>query len=75
MQLYYNIHDGTGPYVLMVHGFLSSRAHPGLWVVGANARHAVNIEAAETFNTAVVDFLSRHLSGTVRCRADVKPGA
>jgi 2-succinyl-6-hydroxy-2,4-cyclohexadiene-1-carboxylate synthase len=26
MQLYYDIHDGTGPYVLMVHGFLSSRA-------------------------------------------------
>ena len=26
MQLYYDIHDGTGPYVLMIHGFLSSRA-------------------------------------------------
>ena len=22
MQLYYDIHDGTGPYVLMVHGLL-----------------------------------------------------
>src|SRR5262245_23879114 len=26
MQLYYDVHAGTGPYVLMVHGFLSSRA-------------------------------------------------
>src|SRR5215510_723013 len=26
MQLYCDIHDGTGPYMLMVHGFLSSRA-------------------------------------------------
>ncbi len=60
MQLYYDIHDGTGPYVSMVHGCLSSRAHPRLQVVGTNAGHAVNIEA-ETFNTAVVDFLSRHL--------------
>ena len=34
---------------------------PGLRVVGANAGHAVNIEAAETFNTVVVDFLRRHL--------------
>jgi 2-succinyl-6-hydroxy-2,4-cyclohexadiene-1-carboxylate synthase len=34
---------------------------PGLQVVGANAGHAVNIEAAEVFNTAVVDFMSRHL--------------
>jgi len=57
MQLYYDIHDGTGPYGLMVHGFLLSHAHPGLRVVGANAGHDVNMEAAETFNTAVVDFL------------------
>jgi hypothetical protein len=73
MHLYYDMHDGTGPYVLMVHGFLSSRAHPGLRVVGANAGHAVNIEAAETFNTAVVDFLRRHpLRYTLGCRADGK---
>src|SRR5262249_31552496 len=26
MQLYYDVHAGTGPYVLLVHGFLSSRA-------------------------------------------------
>src|SRR5437870_13580594 len=25
MQLYYDVHAGTGPYVLLVHGFLSSR--------------------------------------------------
>jgi pimeloyl-ACP methyl ester carboxylesterase len=46
--------------------FMSNRAFaehtiPGLQVVGANAGHAVNIEAAETFNTAVVDFLKQHL--------------
>jgi len=29
MQLHYDIHDGTGPYMLMVHGFLSSRAQWG----------------------------------------------
>ena len=48
----------------------AERAIPGLQVVGANAGHAVNIQAAEVFNTAVVDFLSRHLSGTAGCRAD-----
>ena len=25
MQLYYDVHAGTGPYMLLVHGFLSSR--------------------------------------------------
>jgi len=39
----------------------AEQAIPGLQVVGTNAAHAVNIEAAEAFNTAVVDFLSRHL--------------
>src|SRR6059058_4727521 len=29
MQFYYDVHDGTGPYMLMVHGFLSSRAQWG----------------------------------------------
>ena len=41
----------------------AEQAIPGLQVVGTNAGHAVNIEAAEAFNTAVVDFLSRHLYG------------
>ena len=98
MQLYYDIHDGTGSYTpwhcqhpalhnnLMspcVNGSktcgcrrswpvasvkralcrtgLSPSTQSWLRVVGANAGHAVNIEAAETFNTAVVDFLRRHL--------------
>ena len=39
----------------------AERAIPGLQAVGANAGHAVNIQAAEVFNTAVVDFLSQHL--------------
>jgi hypothetical protein len=26
MQLYYDVHAGTGPYMLLVHGFLSSRS-------------------------------------------------
>jgi pimeloyl-ACP methyl ester carboxylesterase len=26
MELYYEVHPGTGPYLLLVHGFLSSRA-------------------------------------------------
>ncbi|PON15417.1 hypothetical protein C2W62_23895 [Candidatus Entotheonella serta] len=25
-ESHYDIHDGTGPYLLMVHGFLSSRS-------------------------------------------------
>ena len=36
---------------------------PLLEVVRAEAGHAVNIEAAAVFNTAVVDFFSRELSG------------
>jgi pimeloyl-ACP methyl ester carboxylesterase len=39
----------------------AERTIPGLQVVGADAGHAVNIQAAEVFNTAVVGFLSRHL--------------
>ncbi len=34
---------------------------PGLQVVGTPAGHAVNIEAAEAFNRAVCDFVSRHI--------------
>lgn len=37
---------------------------PGLQVVGANAGHAVNIQAAEVFNAAVVDFCGRHVAQT-----------
>lgn len=40
-------------------------AIPGLQVVGANAGHAVNIEAAEVFNAAVVDFVARHTAADV----------
>ena len=43
----------------------AERAIPGLQVVGANAGHAVNIEAAEVFNAAVVDFVARHASSNV----------
>jgi pimeloyl-ACP methyl ester carboxylesterase len=39
----------------------AERTIPGLQVVGVNAGHAVNIQASEVFNTAVVDFLSQHL--------------
>jgi len=39
----------------------AERTIQGLQVVGANAGHAVNIQAAEVFNTAAVDFLSQHL--------------
>jgi pimeloyl-ACP methyl ester carboxylesterase len=38
---------------------------PGLQVVGANAGHAVNIQAAEVFNTAVIDFLGRHTASDI----------
>jgi 2-succinyl-6-hydroxy-2,4-cyclohexadiene-1-carboxylate synthase len=43
MQLYYDIHDGTGPYVLMVHGFLWSRAQwgPNLVTLAGVARPVV----------------------------------
>jgi pimeloyl-ACP methyl ester carboxylesterase len=40
-------------------------AIPGLQVVGANAGHAVNIEAAEVFNAAVVDLVARHTASDV----------
>jgi pimeloyl-ACP methyl ester carboxylesterase len=43
------------------HRAFAERTIPGLQVVGANAGHAVNIQAAEVFNTAVVGFLSQHL--------------
>jgi pimeloyl-ACP methyl ester carboxylesterase len=39
----------------------AERTIPGLRVVRTDAGHAVNIQAAEAFNTAVVDFLSQHL--------------
>lgn len=39
----------------------AERTIPGLRVMRTNAGHAVNIQAAEAFNTAVVDFLSQHL--------------
>jgi len=35
---------------------------PNLSVVDLNAAHAVNVEAAEEWNTVVVDFLKRHAS-------------
>jgi pimeloyl-ACP methyl ester carboxylesterase len=38
----------------------AERTIPGLQVVGTNAGHAVNIEAAEVFNTAVTEFVGRH---------------
>jgi 2-succinyl-6-hydroxy-2,4-cyclohexadiene-1-carboxylate synthase len=40
----------------------AEREMPRLEVVGADAGHAVNLEAAETFNRAVTDFLRRHAS-------------
>jgi 2-succinyl-6-hydroxy-2,4-cyclohexadiene-1-carboxylate synthase len=43
----------------------AEREIPGLQVVGANAGHAVNIQAAEVFNAAVVDFLGRHAASDV----------
>src|SRR2546427_30665 len=43
MHLYYDVHDGTGPYMLMVHGFLSSRAQwgPNLTALARVARPVV----------------------------------
>lgn len=38
----------------------AERTIPGLQIVGANAGHAVNIEAAEVFNAAVAEFVGRH---------------
>ena len=43
----------------------AEREIPGLQVVGANAGHAVNIQAAAVFNAAVVDFLGRHTASDV----------
>jgi len=34
MNLYYEVHDGNGPYMLMVHGMLSSRAQ---WMLNVDA--------------------------------------
>ena len=47
--LYYDVHDGDGPYVLLVHGFLSSRAQ---WTP--------NIEALRTVSRPVVVELLGH---------------
>jgi pimeloyl-ACP methyl ester carboxylesterase len=38
----------------------AEREMPHLRVLGTNAGHAVNIEAAEAFNTAVADFITQH---------------
>jgi pimeloyl-ACP methyl ester carboxylesterase len=37
-HLYYDVHDGSGPYALLVHGFLSSRAQ---WTLNLAALSAV----------------------------------
>jgi pimeloyl-ACP methyl ester carboxylesterase len=79
ITLHTDVHAGNGPFLLLVHGFLSGRSQwgpnlegfaprrafaereiPGLKVVGAEAGHAVNIEAAEVFNRAAVDFIRHH---------------
>jgi 2-succinyl-6-hydroxy-2,4-cyclohexadiene-1-carboxylate synthase len=44
------------------HREAAEREMPRLEVVGADAGHAVNLEAAETFDRAVTDFLRRHAS-------------
>ena len=57
MQLYYDVHDGTGPYVLLVHGFLSSRAQwrPNLAALASVMRPVV-VELPSTLNPpAIVD--------------------
>jgi pimeloyl-ACP methyl ester carboxylesterase len=43
MHLHYDIHHATGPYLLMVHGFLSSRAQcgPNLVALASVARPVV----------------------------------
>lgn len=41
--------------------YYAEQAIPGLQVVGTPAGHAVNIEAAEAFNTAVGHFVGRHI--------------
>jgi 2-succinyl-6-hydroxy-2,4-cyclohexadiene-1-carboxylate synthase len=52
----------------------AERTIPELQVVGANAGHAVNIEAAEVFNAAVVDFLRQHTtSDTVDYQTSPSP--
>ena len=43
----------------------AEREIPGLQVIGANAGHAVNIQAAEVFNAAVLDFVARHVASNV----------
>jgi pimeloyl-ACP methyl ester carboxylesterase len=75
ITLHTDVHAGNGPFLLLVHGFLSGRSQwgPNLEalsrvcrpVVGAEAGHAVNIEAAEVFNRAAVDFIRRLESGHV----------
>jgi len=46
----------------MAHRAFAEREIPGLQVVGTNAGHAVNIEAAAVFNDAVGDFVTRQLA-------------
>ncbi|MBI5288614.1 MAG: alpha/beta fold hydrolase [Chloroflexi bacterium] len=46
------------------HRHYAEEMMPLLTVVGLNAGHAVNIEAAETFNTAVIEFCARHVGRT-----------
>ena len=38
-QLYHEVHEGTGPYLLLVHGMLSSRAQ---WILNVEALAAVS---------------------------------
>lgn len=50
---------GTWEKRFAEHRAYAETAMPGLEIVNAEAGHAVNIEAAQAFNTAVVDFIKR----------------
>ena len=63
--LYFDVHDGQGPHLLLVHGFLSSRAH---WLL--------NLDALSTFcRPVVVELLGHARSPTPEDPAPYAPVA
>jgi 2-succinyl-6-hydroxy-2,4-cyclohexadiene-1-carboxylate synthase len=63
--LYVELHGSTGPYLLLVHGFLSSRAH---WLLNLEALSAI-------FRPVVIELLGHARSPTPDDPAAYSPGS
>lgn len=61
-QLHAVVHDGHGPFALLVHGLLGSRSYwlDNLEIAELDVGHPVNAHDPPGWNLNVVEFLARH---------------